>query len=266
MKKDDVVITQGDDGDNFYVVASGTCNCYVGSRDETGLVCVCQPGDGYGELSLMYNAPRAASVIAMTDVSLWALDRNSFTVLLVRSAMAKRMAHEHTLEFTPIFASLGAYDRMSLADAISAINYAGGTKIIEQGGEPDAFFVISEGKVVVTQTPESGGEAVEIVSLKRGDYFGEVGIMKEQPRVATVTAVGDVTCVLIPVAAFRKGAPPSQLTCGACMVSTPTHWRRLQCSANWGQHCGSEWRSHTACYRRGLPARTGCTNNDAAMA
>lgn len=177
FREGDVAITQGADGDNFYVVVSGKCNCYVGSRDETGLVAECGPGDSYGELALMYNAPRAASVVAATDSTLWALDRSSFTALLMKSAIDKRKAHMDFLEYTPLLSILSSYDRMTLADSLSSRNYEAGAKIIEQGAAADGMFVVWEGDVVVSRRlGDVGGEPAEeeevLSKLKRGDYFG----------------------------------------------------------------------------------------------
>eukprot|EP01043_Picozoa_sp_COSAG02_P095521 COSAG02_NODE_31870_length_526_cov_0.693208_2_plen_63_part_01 len=60
-QKGDLIISQGDgDADNFYVVAQGVCKCYQGTLDENGLVAVCEPGDGFGELALMYSTERQA--------------------------------------------------------------------------------------------------------------------------------------------------------------------------------------------------------------
>ena len=64
----DIIIRQGDEGDNFYVISSGECNIYVdGAKSEenpTGLVLKVKEGDSFGELALMYDSPRAATVVA----------------------------------------------------------------------------------------------------------------------------------------------------------------------------------------------------------
>jgi cAMP-dependent protein kinase regulator len=63
------VIRQGEDGDVLYVVDSGELDCYKlfdGSEEPTHLKCY-QPGESFGELALLYNAPRAATIIAKSD-------------------------------------------------------------------------------------------------------------------------------------------------------------------------------------------------------
>ncbi len=74
------VIRQGEDGDVLYVVDSGELDCYKlfdGSEEPKHLKCY-QPGESFGELALLYNAPRAATIIAKTDSVLFQLDRDTF--------------------------------------------------------------------------------------------------------------------------------------------------------------------------------------------
>lgn len=69
-KAGDVVITQGDDGDNFYLLEEGTLNCtkkFNPSDDKETFLKEYQPGESFGELALLYNAPRAATITCKTD-------------------------------------------------------------------------------------------------------------------------------------------------------------------------------------------------------
>lgn len=95
----DVVIRQGDDGDNFYVVERGKFQIYVtqddGSRQVRGEY---ENNGSFGELALMYNQPRAATVVALTDGSLWAMDRNTFRRIVLKSAFKKRKEYEALFE------------------------------------------------------------------------------------------------------------------------------------------------------------------------
>ena len=82
-----VVIHQGDVGDFFYVVEEGNFDFYIrkggnqqGLGDKVGNV---GPGGSFGELALMYNAPRAASVVSSSPGVLWALDRITFRKILM---------------------------------------------------------------------------------------------------------------------------------------------------------------------------------------
>src|SRR5436190_4273608 len=106
------VIKQGGIGDYFYVVETGTFDVYVSKNgappervNEYG------PGGSFGELALMYNAPRAASVVATSDAVLWALDRVTFRRILMENTSRKRRMYETFLEEVPLLVSLEPYER-----------------------------------------------------------------------------------------------------------------------------------------------------------
>jgi len=85
----DSVIKQGDDGETLYVVESGELDCFKifpGKTEETHLK-VYKPGEAFGELALLYNSQRAASITAKTPCLLWGLDRNTFNHIVKDSAM-----------------------------------------------------------------------------------------------------------------------------------------------------------------------------------
>ena len=77
FKSGDTIISQGEDGDNFYVIDRGKVECYKysDSPDDEALVHTYSPGGAFGELAIMYNAPRAATCRAIADCRLYALDR-----------------------------------------------------------------------------------------------------------------------------------------------------------------------------------------------
>ena len=87
--KGDYAIKQGDQGDVLFLIESGTLNCYKTFKKEDGdkFLKVYNPGEAFGELSLLYNAPRAASIIANDDCILWVLDRETFDNIVKDAAM-----------------------------------------------------------------------------------------------------------------------------------------------------------------------------------
>ncbi|KAK4531336.1 hypothetical protein CCYA_CCYA07G2193 [Cyanidiococcus yangmingshanensis] len=75
----ETIFEQGEKGDNFYIVKSGVLERWISKPGyQPKLAGTLQPGDSFGELSLMYNAPRGATVRARTDVELWAISAESF--------------------------------------------------------------------------------------------------------------------------------------------------------------------------------------------
>jgi cAMP-dependent protein kinase regulator len=102
VEANEVIIEQGDDGDNFYVIESGSYDIIVNDKNVGSYTNKGQ----FGELALMYNMPRAATIIATTPGRLWALDRLTFKRIVVKSAFEKRKNYEALLENMPIFKTL----------------------------------------------------------------------------------------------------------------------------------------------------------------
>lgn len=85
-------IKEGDDGDFLYVVESGILKCtkvFPGNTEPTFLKDYV-PGEAFGELALLYNAPRAATITANEESILWGLDRRTFNHIVKDSAIKRR--------------------------------------------------------------------------------------------------------------------------------------------------------------------------------
>lgn len=125
------VIVQGDIGDVYYLLEDGAVDVYIkkkGQETETK-VHTYKAGDAFGELAIMYNAPRAATCRAQTESKLWALDRVSFKVIVVAAAMQKREIYIGFLQQVPILSSLTEMEVMTLADSLSEESYNDGNNI-----------------------------------------------------------------------------------------------------------------------------------------
>jgi cAMP-dependent protein kinase regulator len=98
FNKGDFIIRQYEDGDNLYVLDSGALTCTRRQRkDDTQEVFVknYQPGEAFGELALLYNAPRAATIICESENAvLFALDRQTFNHIVKDAAVKKRERYE----------------------------------------------------------------------------------------------------------------------------------------------------------------------------
>ena len=90
-----------------------------------------------------------------------------------------------------VFPDLAGPALESLAEQAEKVTYSDGDTIVAEGDAADRFYVIAQGEVaVMRRTPE--GEQVELATLGPGQFFGEVGILAETRRTATVRAIGDV--------------------------------------------------------------------------
>lgn len=192
------IITQGEEGDNFYVVDSGSFDVLVHGRK----VVEVHDGGSFGELALMYNTPRAATVTATTDSVLWAVDRVTFRRIVTNNMFRKRKMYESFLKTVSILASLDSSEVTKIADALEPVEFKDGQDIVRQGEEGDCFYilVLGEAKVFISKD----GESHEMMSYHKGDYFGEIALINNSPRAATVKAVGDVKLVSLNRAAFIR--------------------------------------------------------------
>lgn len=203
------VITQGDAGDYFYIVEEGHFDIYIHSSGSAqpgpdGLgnkVASIGPGGSFGELALMYNAPRAATVIsADSKCTLWALDRITFRRILMDSAFQRRRMYEAFLEEVPLLSSLKPYERAKIADALDTIKYPAGSTIISEGDPGDAFYLLEFGEA------EAFIRGVEgpVKFYKRGDYFGELALLDDKPRAASVVSKTEVKVARLGRDGFKR--------------------------------------------------------------
>ena len=192
------VISQGDAGDNFYVVERGSFDVHIhpsgtiqaGPEGLGTKVASIGPGGSFGELALMYNAPRAATVMSTEAHSLlWALDRLTFRRILMDAAFARRRMYEAFLEEVPLLAPLTAYERSKIADALETQRFPANATIIREGDVGEAFYLLESGAAAVYR--RDAGDRV-LTTYKKGDYFGELALLDDKPRAASVVSTEDV--------------------------------------------------------------------------
>lgn len=203
---EEIIIEQGQDGDNFYIIEQGMVEVYIASDSDQqrSLVASYNEGDFFGELAIMYNAPRAATCIAKGGpVKLWALDRVSFKVILMQSAISKRKQYTSFLKEVPILSNLTEYEILTIADALHEESFHDGEVIFEQGGEGEKFYIVKEGSVLCRKTLDDGATK-EVAHLQSGGYFGEVALLTANERQATVIASGPTKCLSLDRKTFRR--------------------------------------------------------------
>ncbi|KAJ3223927.1 hypothetical protein HK099_000523 [Clydaea vesicula] len=198
------VIKQGGVGDFFYVAETGAFDVFVSRNGQPPVkVFAYGAGGSFGELALMYNAPRAATVTCTEESIMWALDRVTFRRILMENTSRKRRMYENFLEEVAILASLEPYERQKIADALESISFNDEEIIIKQGDVGDNFYIIEQGECRVIQIDENGVEH-ELPGLKKGDYFGELSLLTNNPRKATIVAKGRVKLATLGKKAFVR--------------------------------------------------------------
>uniref|UniRef100_A0A8D0DV11 cAMP-dependent protein kinase type II-alpha regulatory subunit n=1 Tax=Salvator merianae TaxID=96440 RepID=A0A8D0DV11_SALMN len=219
------VIDQGDDGDNFYVVERGLYDIFVERDGQSRCVGRYDNHGSFGELALMYNTPRAATIIATTEGALWGLDRVTFRRIILKNNAKKRKTYELFIESVPLLKSLEPSERMKIVDVIGEKTYQDGERIICQGDKADSFYIVQSGEVKIlikskTVTGKDANQEVEIARCHKGQYFGELALVTNKPRAASAYAVGEVKCLVMDVQAFERLLGP----CMDIMKRNITHY------------------------------------------
>jgi CRP-like cAMP-binding protein len=190
----ETVVTEGDVGTAFFVVATG--RLVVKKRDEKGdQVVLAHLGEGefFGEMSLLSAAPRNATVVAEEPTEVLVLE---FEVL---RGLAGRYPHlagslrrfyrqrllANALAISALFRPFGREDRKAVMEKFRERTVQAGEVVIREGLPADGLYVVLEGSVDVTRGTEAGD--VLVGQLREGDLFGEMSCMRKTGATATVT-------------------------------------------------------------------------------
>ncbi|RQM19491.1 hypothetical protein B5M09_004589 [Aphanomyces astaci] len=192
------IITQGDQGENFYVVQSGTLDILVSVKTNPPIKFgALTSGMGFGELALLCNTPRAATIKSKSSVVLWALDRNDFREICTTH---EAMRHAKAVEFlrqVEVLKKLSSAEIIRVAAAMQWEEYESNTVIFREGEMGEHFYVITSGEVQVTKL-NAATEVDEFVRvMSSGDHFGELALLKDDTRSATCVSTTDVQLLVL---------------------------------------------------------------------
>ncbi|KAJ8578639.1 hypothetical protein ON010_g564 [Phytophthora cinnamomi] len=197
----EAVIAQGTSGKCFYVLESGNCDIVIDGK----LVGTYANGDAFGELALLYNCPRAATILATTGCILWTVERTTFRKIMATTASATQLARVNFLKNVELLQRLSNNQLQKVAAALKLQRFNDGDYIIRQGEDGNTFYIIVEGTVRCTSRTGTVDEAEkELMTLQRGNYFGEMALVLNEPRQANCIAVGPVDCYVMDRAEFTK--------------------------------------------------------------
>lgn len=188
----EIIIKQGDVGDFFYICEMGHVSFVADGKD----VGSCSKGGSFGELSLLYDSPRAATCVASSDVKLWKVDQTTFRFLLAKTAKDQEENIVDVLAKVPLLKDLDRGVVSKFADVLTTVKFAEGEKIVQKGEQGDIFYIINEGQVRVHDIG-LGDASYSDMLLKQGDWFGERALMTGEPRAANVTAMTDTVAFAV---------------------------------------------------------------------
>ena len=207
FNSNETIIRQNEVGDDFYIVTSGTVEVLVKSSAAKRATSkgTLSKGQSFGELALLYNTPRAATIIAQTNVSLWVLPRSLFVNISTYFKYQRQNLYVTFLKKVEVFESMAHEKLIRVAEALESEKHVAGEPIILQGERGDHFYLIAKGSVTYKVRDPETKEQQDVGDGNAGDFFGDKCLTDENDkRTASVYAVTDVELLCMERAMFHK--------------------------------------------------------------
>jgi len=197
------IIREGMDGTHMYILEKGEVAVTKGHGPDKQTVCNLLSGCLFGELAILYNCRRTATITSTTKVTLWSLERTIFQTVVKSAGRNKDQERYETIALVKDLKLLSEEKLRKIADCLEEETFEEGQCIIKQGTTGDLFFIIRSGDVRITKDLPNGEEE-EVANFSKGDYFGEIALIKEDVRSANVYAKGVVQCYTLDRTAFTN--------------------------------------------------------------
>lgn len=189
----EVIVRQGDDADAMYLLVEGSARVLTVSEtgDEVPLN-VLEAGATFGDIALLDGGVRTATIRARTPVTAMRLDRGLFRALARRhpelgaevERQAELIALTDFLALETPFGALPARARVAVARRLREVGMTAGDRVVADSDPPGPLYVVREGRVRVDSERDA-------CFLRRGDMFGELPLLQDEPWSEAVTAVSD---------------------------------------------------------------------------
>merc|ERR1719461_1411576 len=193
------LIKQGEEGNTFYVIESGDFEVSIA---DLGKISTLASGECVGELALLYNAPRAASVQCISvkgtegnKACVWCVDRVAFRKALMNVYEASSSENIAFLKKCELLQPLLECERQLVDQALELRTYEKDDVIFKEGEEGDRFYIIKSG--TVSGVLSAGTSKEQKFTLSTGAFFGERALLIPEGRAATITCVDKVECLTL---------------------------------------------------------------------
>lgn len=206
------VVVEGEAGTSMFVVVDGRVEVVrsleAGARRVVGTM---GAGDFFGEMALISEGPRLASVVAaertvlleLSRADLNALGARQPSVLQVVQAFYRERMVANVLRSSPLFSALKPEQKDAVAREFQLRPVESGEELLKQDQLGNAFYLLLRGRCVAFHRHTDGRE-VAYPELREGDVFGEISLILDKPVTATVRAQQQCVVLRLDRAAFDK--------------------------------------------------------------
>jgi cAMP-dependent protein kinase regulator len=210
------VITQGEEGKEAYVVVRGSLRAQrhtsgnVENEDDGTVLAVLGPGAIFGEMALVSDSPRAASVHAQEPTRVLVMKRSDLEALAKDedavghelSSFCRARMIANLVRTSAILRAAPPPQREAFMSRFSTAKFEPGDALVHEGAEVGSLFLIASGHVRVVKE-EEGGESLILAELGPGDVVGEIGVVLRRPATATVVATHPTVALELTRKAFE---------------------------------------------------------------
>ncbi|MDT8376588.1 MAG: cyclic nucleotide-binding domain-containing protein [Mariprofundaceae bacterium] len=193
---------RGEKGDYLYLIGMGSVELEAAiASGKNRVYSRLTEGDFFGEHAFMSRSEHHDEAMAETDTSVLMINRETFDGWVEKYPAIQTTVEEfyrkrvlaRILAITPVFEGVPPDARLALSEKFQLKPFTGGETIVKEGEPGDTFYLIRSGHVAVsTCGMGSQGEQIALGRIGEGAFFGEVSLLTDKPRTATVTADGDV--------------------------------------------------------------------------
>ena len=187
IEAEQFIFQQGDNASSYFIVDHGSLAIII-NNDVKKTV---KEGEGFGELALIFNAPRSASVKALEKCGLWGIDRNTFRKAVEEMSSKQCKENRKFMENVNFFQNLTNEQKDSIAGVLTTQKFKKGENIVVEGDPASSFYVIKSGEVTVLKGDK------DIRKMSKGDSFGEQALYYNTVRSCSVRADGEVRCLAL---------------------------------------------------------------------
>ncbi len=187
IEQDQFLFQQNDNASSYFILARGSLDIIINNEVKKTI----KEGEGFGELALLFNAPRSASIKALEKCGLWGIDRNTFRKAVEEMSSKKCKENRDFMENVNFFQSLTNEQKDSISAVLTTQKFKKGEYIVVEGDPASSFYVIKEGEISVLKGDK------EIRKMEKGDSFGEQALYYNTVRSCSVRADGEVRCLAL---------------------------------------------------------------------
>ncbi|KAL4498348.1 hypothetical protein ABPG72_013154 [Tetrahymena utriculariae] len=187
---EEYIFKQGDAASTYFIIEKGECFIEINGEVKKKL----NMGDAFGELALLYGAPRSASVKADGVCGLWGIDRSTFRKAVEEIVRTEFEENRNFIEKVKFFTTMTTAQKDAITNVLITQVFKKGECIVNEGDMASSYYIIKKGKVEIFQ----GNNEKPIRTMGPEDSFGEQALYENSKRGATVKALDDeVRCIAL---------------------------------------------------------------------